>query len=299
MSGTTNPAPFRKPISLPHPPGRAQGQPLDFTSQKDAIKKGIAHRLQAVPELAGLNILEIHGELVLRLPERLIFGVGDARLKDDGKKALNAIAAEIGGRPIGIRVEGHTDSAPIHTAQFPSNWELSTARATAVVVYLLGTGKVEPERLAAAGYGQHQPVAKNDTLEGRAQNGASTSSSSRRSTNKPMRRSRPRRRLRKSAKAKGEEVKGKGEEAKGKAEEAKGEEAKARARSQGEGEEPRSRPRAKVDLKAKVEELKAETRARAKIPGWRPTTPRRESPMRSTDAREKPAYKFEWKEPRP
>jgi chemotaxis protein MotB len=68
-----------------------------------------------------------------------------------------------------VRVEGNTDSEPIHSAVYPSNWELSTARADAVLEYLLGHG-VKPARLSVAGYGQQNPIASNDTASGRAAN---------------------------------------------------------------------------------------------------------------------------------
>ncbi|MEC8899061.1 MAG: OmpA family protein, partial [Pseudomonadota bacterium] len=68
-----------------------------------------------------------------------------------------------------VKVEGFTDNQPIRTSRFPSNWELSTARAAAVARMLMMEG-IEPERLAAVGYGQYQPVARNDTEEGRRRN---------------------------------------------------------------------------------------------------------------------------------
>jgi len=69
-----------------------------------------------------------------------------------------------------LRIEGHTDNVPIHTAQFATNWELSTARATAIARLLLDRGPIDPANLSAAGYAQYHPVASNDTPEGRAQN---------------------------------------------------------------------------------------------------------------------------------
>jgi chemotaxis protein MotB len=171
MAGGVKLQPIPKAVPGPRAPGRADtGRPLDFAGQKVAIRAGLAEKLQMMPELAGLDVLEIHGELVLRLPEHLIFDVGDARLRDAGKKAIGAIAAEVQDRPVGLRIEGHTDSKPIHTARFPTNWELSTARATAVVAFLLDASKIEPARLAAAGYAEYHPIAQNDTPEGRAQN---------------------------------------------------------------------------------------------------------------------------------
>ncbi|MDX1635830.1 MAG: OmpA family protein, partial [Marinobacter sp.] len=82
---------------------------------------------------------------------------------------LETIAGVLKGRDNAVRVEGFTDDLPIRTASFPSNWELSAARAAAVVRVLIMEG-VEPERLAAVGYGQYQPLARNDTAEGRSRN---------------------------------------------------------------------------------------------------------------------------------
>jgi chemotaxis protein MotB len=67
-------------------------------------------------------------------------------------------------------VEGHTDNVPIRNARFPSNWELSTARATTVVAYLIERFKFAPERLSAGGYSEYRPVESNATAEGRSRN---------------------------------------------------------------------------------------------------------------------------------
>jgi chemotaxis protein MotB len=69
-----------------------------------------------------------------------------------------------------LRVEGHTDNVPIHTAQFASNWELSTARSTAIARLLLERGPINPVNLSAAGYAEFHPVASNATEDGRTQN---------------------------------------------------------------------------------------------------------------------------------
>ncbi len=69
-----------------------------------------------------------------------------------------------------IRVEGHTDNVPISNPRFPSNWELSTARATVVVCHLIQTYSLSPAMLSAAGYAENRPIASNDTEEGKARN---------------------------------------------------------------------------------------------------------------------------------
>jgi chemotaxis protein MotB len=121
-------------------------------------------------KLEGLEIEEVHGELVLRLPEHLLFDNAEAVLRDEGRAALSAVMDVLHDRPIRIRIEGHTDSVPIRTPLFPSNWELSTTRATACVRYMLESKRIEPQRLSAAGYGEYHPVGDNATAEGRARN---------------------------------------------------------------------------------------------------------------------------------
>lgn len=143
---------------------------LKFQAEKRAIRGGLLRRQRELTSLQGLVVDEVNGELVLRLPERLMFEAGDAALHDEAKVALAAVADEIVRHPIRVRIEGHTDGRPIRTEKYPTNWELSTARATAVVAYFLEHTKIEPPRLAAAGYAEYHPIASNETPEGRAQN---------------------------------------------------------------------------------------------------------------------------------
>lgn len=108
--------------------------------------------------------------LVISLREAGFFDSGSALPRPDAVSALRRIAASLQGSPYDVRVEGHTDNMPIHTAQFASNWELSSARATNIARILLGIGAVPPQRLSAAGYAEFHPVDTNATPEGRANN---------------------------------------------------------------------------------------------------------------------------------
>jgi chemotaxis protein MotB len=142
----------------------------NYEDEKVAIRRGLLARAKFNRALAGLNVLEIRGELILRLPERLMFDRGDALMHQEGKSALAAISEELKDRPVRLRVEGHSDNTPIHNARFPSNWELSITRAMAVVAFFLEDAKINPSRLAAAGYGEYHPIAANETPEGRSKN---------------------------------------------------------------------------------------------------------------------------------
>jgi chemotaxis protein MotB len=130
----------------------------------------LTERLEGKAKLEGLEIEEVHGELVLRLPEHLLFDNAQAILREEGRAALGAVEDVLHDRGVRIRIEGHTDSVPIQTPQFPTNWELSTARATACVRYMLESKRIAPQRLSAAGYGEHHPVGDNATIDGRARN---------------------------------------------------------------------------------------------------------------------------------
>ena len=108
--------------------------------------------------------------LVISIGEGGFFDSGSDIIKPEGLTLLNTIASGIVSTSNHIRVEGHTDNKPIRNSRFPSNWELSTARATAVVSYLIVKFGFRPNRLSAAGYGEYRPAASNDTVEGRARN---------------------------------------------------------------------------------------------------------------------------------
>lgn len=114
--------------------------------------------------------VEITDEGVLfRMTAPFLFASGRAELLPEAAPLLDRLGRMFRKFPASVRIEGHTDNVPIKSAQFPSNWELSAARAVAVARYFQGTG-VPPERLSATGFGEFQPVADNATPEGRAAN---------------------------------------------------------------------------------------------------------------------------------
>ena len=98
------------------------------------------------------------------------FSSGEAVLLEDGQATLARIATNLGGKGFEIRVEGHTDNVPIHTSEFKSNWELSTARATQVVSLLIEKYSFDPLLISAAGYSEYRPIGSNDSAQGRAAN---------------------------------------------------------------------------------------------------------------------------------
>jgi chemotaxis protein MotB len=108
--------------------------------------------------------------LVVHIMESALFDPGSAELKSRAMEVLDLVAEELSNRPNHIRIEGHTDDAPIHTAVYPSNWELSSARATAVVRFYTENHTIQPDRISALGYGEFRPVVPNNSIENRATN---------------------------------------------------------------------------------------------------------------------------------
>jgi chemotaxis protein MotB len=108
--------------------------------------------------------------IVIRLSGSYLFDSGRAELKPNSMAVLDAIATEL--RPLDneIRIDGHTDSTPIDSPRYPTNWELSVARALAVTRHLSESDGVQASRLTAAGYGEFRPLVGNDTREDRAKN---------------------------------------------------------------------------------------------------------------------------------
>jgi chemotaxis protein MotB len=100
----------------------------------------------------------------------LLFDSGKAELRSDASPVLEELVTILADSPNVVVVEGHTDNVPISTEQFPSNWELSTARAISVAKFLFENGGFDPARFTVAGYGEYHPVQTNDTLEGRQEN---------------------------------------------------------------------------------------------------------------------------------
>jgi chemotaxis protein MotB len=127
-------------------------------------------KLQSNPVLSGkTKMRQTERGFVVSISEAGLFAPGEATVNDQAGEILRSIAESVTDSRTPIRVEGHSDSKPISNSKYPSNWELSAARASSVLITLTEAGIV-PERLSAAGYGGFQPVADNATVEGRAQN---------------------------------------------------------------------------------------------------------------------------------
>jgi chemotaxis protein MotB len=107
---------------------------------------------------------------VISLKEMGFFDSGQAILRPGGAGKIEQIAKVLSQHGFYLRVEGHSDDQPIHTAQFDSNWQLSTARAMAVLMLLINKSGLDPDKISLAGYGQYRPIADNASPDGRKMN---------------------------------------------------------------------------------------------------------------------------------
>lgn len=151
-------------------PEQPQGHGLLKLGDLAMIQHQIDEKFQNLGRDHGIETEITERGLVIHIMESTLFDEGSAELKPGALETLDLVYTEIKDRPNHIRVEGHTDNRPIATPQFPSNWELSTARATSVVRYFTDYHGTPRDKVSALGYGEFRPVASNGVPEGRARN---------------------------------------------------------------------------------------------------------------------------------
>lgn len=134
------------------------------------LRKNLSKALGQEIERQEVDMRMTPEGFVISLHELGFFNSGEARLMPGAADKIKRIAAVLIQYGLDMRVEGHSDDVPIHNDEFASNWDLSTARATAVAMMLLDEAGVDPKKISIAGYGQYHPNASNDTPEGRRAN---------------------------------------------------------------------------------------------------------------------------------
>jgi chemotaxis protein MotB len=153
---------------------KAQLEQLE--KEKEAVvqtHQSLESEMRNALESKDVTISRLQGKLTVNILDRVLFDSGEAELQPDGAAVLRKVGALLQQHTnLQVHVIGHTDNVPIRggRSRFASNWELSTARATAAVRYLTEKAGVDPRRLGAVGYGEFRPVADNATPEGRAKN---------------------------------------------------------------------------------------------------------------------------------
>ncbi len=155
-----------------------QPVPVDLMGNAEAgrekRKEALVNLLAEMIKESGLEdqvaVVKTDRGVVLQIKGSLMFDPGKATLRREALKLFNSLIPILKKAPYDIIVEGHTDNLPIKSDKFPSNWELSSARAGAVVRYLIQAGKLNPKRFIAEGLADTRPIAPNDTPENRAKN---------------------------------------------------------------------------------------------------------------------------------
>jgi len=146
---------------------------LSFVQNVRSMQKKVTQSIKSYIESAQMSqvvtVAETKKGVSVRIIDKMLFEPGSAELKEQARPLLDKLAAVIEESPFNIMVEGHTDDIPIRTALYPSNWELSTARAVSVVKYFIGK-EVDPQKLSAAGYAENHPVTPNISPENRQKN---------------------------------------------------------------------------------------------------------------------------------
>ena len=148
------------------PSGSRANIDIDLQAIRDLVKQ----RSDAAGLSGKILVSRDQDRIVIRLSDNLLFPSASADMRDAAKPLLAIVAEALQETANEVRVEGHTDNIPLATDRYPSNWELSSARATAVLRYLADNLGVSPDRMFSAGYGEYRPIANNITPEGRALN---------------------------------------------------------------------------------------------------------------------------------
>ena len=158
--------PIHKEILTPRLGGDEQNKRMAIQAAREIME---AIKKEKLDEAIKVEVTE--KGIAIKVSDPILFNVGKADIKPHFAGMLSEIFRIIDKVPDNeIRVEGHTDNTPIHTREFPSNWELSTARAVNVIKFLHTKGGIHPSRLRAVGYGEYRPVSPNTTLENRQKN---------------------------------------------------------------------------------------------------------------------------------
>lgn len=146
-----------------------EDEPVKTTDELTQISDLVSEKFSQLMDEQLIQVSSNELWLQIELKDSILFASGNADPSAQALAIFDEIAAILKNYSNPIQVEGFTDNVPINSARYPTNWELSSARASAIVKVLASKG-VAPERLAAVGYGEFQPIATNETSEGRAQN---------------------------------------------------------------------------------------------------------------------------------
>lgn len=168
----SNEPPVLAPLSQPFQLQRPRGIDPALRREKEKMTTMARDILKVLAPLVSqgkVRVTQSSRGVSIEINASVLFALGDAKLTEESSHALRAVAQVLSNDTHAIRVEGHTDNVPINNIHFPSNWELSAVRASSVVRLFVDSG-IADQRLIAVGHGANQPLASNDTLDGRQRN---------------------------------------------------------------------------------------------------------------------------------
>ncbi|MGZ3254292.1 MAG: OmpA family protein [Burkholderiaceae bacterium] len=157
--------PLQKPVIAPMPPQDAESMP----EKRKVLLEALSNALQNLIQSGDIALVTRPEGVLLEIKDTALFASGTAQPADQATVVLTKIATVLDQDNNLVVVEGHTDNIPIQTVQYPSNWELSSARAASVVRTLQEHG-ISPNRLTASGLAETKPRSSNDTVQGRSEN---------------------------------------------------------------------------------------------------------------------------------
>ncbi len=132
--------------------------------------KRIDDSLKTLEKNQKLSLFYDEKKIIIRVSDGVLFDPGSDEITKDGQQVLDEIASVLKDIPNYISIEGNTDNIPINTLRFPSNWDLSNARALQILKYFIKEHKFDPRKISATGYGEYRPIDSNDTPSGRKKN---------------------------------------------------------------------------------------------------------------------------------
>ncbi len=148
-------------------PTKSVVEEMPLADEGDILYKKLKEKFDSS---TSLSVVKEKRGTIIRINDTMLFDEGSAIIKSGARSTLIKIAEELNDIENPVLIEGHTDSIPIKNQQYPSNWELSTARATNIIKYLTEKKLISPRRLSAVGYGEYVPIATNETKDGRSKN---------------------------------------------------------------------------------------------------------------------------------
>jgi chemotaxis protein MotB len=149
---------------------KTQGHGLLKLGNLRSLQRQVEESFSALGKQEDVQTEITERGLVVHIVESALFKLGSAELEPKAMDVLDLVFENIKNVPNHVRVEGHTDDRPINTVQYPSNWELSTARATQVARYFINMHGFPPDKISALGYGEFRPIRPNNSIENRAKN---------------------------------------------------------------------------------------------------------------------------------